>query len=105
MSSIFAWIVIKFYIHVWFMSRPKIVPLFLHFLTRQGLEILHVTNMLWENIVLKMRHFLVYIFLKNKAIYTIASVACNWAGAVMWGTGVMGGAVYMTNANVEKAHV
>ena len=25
-----------------------------------------------------------------------ASVACGWAGAVMWGAGAMGGAVYTT---------
>ena len=30
----------------------------------------------------------------NKAIAT-ASVACGWAGAVMWGAGAVGGAVYM----------
>ena len=25
-----------------------------------------------------------------------ASVACSWAGAVMWGAGAIGGAVYTT---------
>ena len=31
----------------------------------------------------------------NKAVYMTASVACGWAGAVMWGAGAMGGAIYM----------
>ena len=34
----------------------------------------------------------------NKAVAT-ASVACGWAGAVMWGAGAVGGAVY-TRASV-----
>ena len=37
-------------------------------------------------------------FLKNKAVAT-ASVACGWAGAVMWRAGAVGGAVY-TRASV-----
>ena len=35
---------------------------------------------------------------QNKAVAT-ASVACGWAGAVMWGAGAVGGAVY-TRASV-----
>ena len=35
---------------------------------------------------------------KNKAVAT-ASVACGWAGAVMWGAGAVGGAIY-TRASV-----
>ena len=35
---------------------------------------------------------------ENKAVAT-ASVACGWAGAVMWGAGAVGGAVY-TRASV-----
>ena len=34
----------------------------------------------------------------NKAVAT-ASVACGWAGAVMWGAGAVGGAIY-TRASV-----
>ena len=30
---------------------------------------------------------------RNKAVAT-ASVACGWAGAVMWGAGAVGGAIY-----------
>ena len=33
----------------------------------------------------------------NKAVAT-ASVACGWAGAVMWGAGAVGGAVHTTTS-------
>ena len=35
-------------------------------------------------------------FVWNKAVYTKPSVACGWAGAVMWWAGAVGGAVHMT---------